>query len=397
MNQSPEHALRGLDDAALRPGPDPLRGREHARPGLRQGPGRGGGLVRPGRDAGRHPAGRAVGAVPAGQGRRRTIGAGGRGRRRSRRGGAPARTRRGHPRRRPDDVRRGPHRRPPGPGRGGRPGGGTPRRPRPGRRWPASTAPRPPSSASWRGRDRSAGRTTSRWWRPPTALRDAMASLSADPTHDEPLAALDRALAAAEQAGAGAGTGAATSSPARLAAARSELDELRRLVAAGADSAALARAKIADPGGLLEPLDPSVVDGPARRGRGAGRGRHRRWALGPWLARIEAQAQAGGWKAAADRSRPLAADRRPMAGRRPPGGHRQRGRPLPPQRAAGAAAGVPGQVPRPWAGPRTPTWSPCTTPPSRPSTSPRATCPRPSALVGEYVQAVNAAMPGRRR
>ena len=59
-------------------------------------------------------------------------------------------------------------------------------------------------------------------------------------------------------------------------------------MAAGADGAALARAKIADPAGLLDPLDPSVVDGGGDD------------ALAPWLARIEAQANAGGWKAAAD-------------------------------------------------------------------------------------------------
>ena len=118
------------------------------------------------------------------------------------------------------------------------------------------------------------------------ALLAATDTVAADPTADGPVAALDRALA-------GAGRRVAELEkdrgelPTRLAGARADLDELRRLVAAGADGAALARAKIADPAGLLDPVDPLVVDGGGDD------------ALAPWLARIEADVNAGGWKAAA--------------------------------------------------------------------------------------------------
>ncbi|MEA2828215.1 MAG: hypothetical protein QOG43_2654 [Actinomycetota bacterium] len=119
-----------------------------------------------------------------------------------------------------------------------------------------------------------------------TALGEATSALAADPTATEPLAALDRALAAAarrvdelERAQAGF--------PAALAGARSELAEIRRLVRVGTDAAALARVKIADPTGLLDPLDASGVDGPTAL------------ALGPWLDHIEAAARAGGGPAAA--------------------------------------------------------------------------------------------------
>jgi hypothetical protein len=145
------------------------------------------------------------------------------------------------------------------------------------------------------------------------ALRDATAALAADPTDTGPVAAVDRALAAAgrrvealERARHGL--------PAALAAARVDLDEIRRLIPAGAEAAALARSKIADPAGLLDPLDPAGVDGggPGARGTGdggtggggtggggTGGGGTADGPLGPWLARIEAQAQARGWEAAA--------------------------------------------------------------------------------------------------
>jgi len=118
------------------------------------------------------------------------------------------------------------------------------------------------------------------------ALQVATDAVASDPTADGPVAALDRALAAAGRRVAELEKDRGEL-PTRLAGARSDLDELRRLVAAGADGAALARAKIADPAGLLDPLDPSVVDGGGDD------------ALAPWLARIEADVNAGGWKAAA--------------------------------------------------------------------------------------------------
>ncbi len=114
------------------------------------------------------------------------------------------------------------------------------------------------------------------------ALREATSAVAADPTVDGPLVALDRALAAAARRVADLER-AQKDLPAELAPARSDLEELRRLVAAGVEGAALARAKIANPSGLLAPLDPALVE-----------------PLGPWLARIEAQAGAGGWEAAAN-------------------------------------------------------------------------------------------------
>ncbi len=118
------------------------------------------------------------------------------------------------------------------------------------------------------------------------ALAQATAAVVADPTATEPLAALDRALAAAvrrvDHLERSQGE-----LPARLVTARSDLDEIRRLVRVGADAAAMARVKIADPAGLLDPLDGAAIDGAAAD------------ALGPWLVRIEAQAGAGEWDAAA--------------------------------------------------------------------------------------------------
>ena len=156
------------------------------------------------------------------------------------------------------------------------------------------------------------------------AVREATSAIAGDPAVAEPLAAVDRALAAAgkrvedlERV--------RDELPRALSEARTTLDEIRRLVAAGADAAVLARAKIANPTGLLEPLDLAAIDGP-RPGGGAdgagggmsidrtgideggaggpgaggpgaggpGAGGSGEGALGPWLARIEAQAAGGG-------------------------------------------------------------------------------------------------------
>ena len=62
-----------------------------------------------------------------------------------------------------------------------------------------------------------------------------------------------------------------------LAQARSRVDE-------GREGLVAARAKVAAPEGLLEPLDPAVIDGGDR-------------SLGPWLARLQAEAVEGDWQA----------------------------------------------------------------------------------------------------
>lgn len=73
--------------------------------------------------------------------------------------------------------------------------------------------------------------------------------------------------------------------PGKLAAARQDLTEVTRRVSAGVAATAEARTKIAGVAGLLEPPSPTIVDGDER-------------ALGPWLERIERQAEAGNWQAA---------------------------------------------------------------------------------------------------
>ena len=73
--------------------------------------------------------------------------------------------------------------------------------------------------------------------------------------------------------------------PEQLAAARSDLTRIVALRAEGEEALAEARAKISRPTGLLQPLAPSVVEGEPR-------------ALGPWLERIEWQAEHGDWRAA---------------------------------------------------------------------------------------------------
>jgi len=72
---------------------------------------------------------------------------------------------------------------------------------------------------------------------------------------------------------------------AALSSARSRLDQIRSMMARGADALAEATAKIALPCGLLQPCDPAALagDGPA---------------LEPWLDRIEHRASTHRWVAA---------------------------------------------------------------------------------------------------
>jgi hypothetical protein len=73
-----------------------------------------------------------------------------------------------------------------------------------------------------------------------------------------------------------------TALPSRLAASHVLLEELDRLVPEGGEALEVARAKIADPVGLLEPLDPAQLDAGTN-------------GLRPWLARLEALAERGSW------------------------------------------------------------------------------------------------------
>ncbi|HLF40826.1 MAG TPA: hypothetical protein VI854_05045 [Acidimicrobiia bacterium] len=113
------------------------------------------------------------------------------------------------------------------------------------------------------------------------------AAVAADPLAAD--AELDRAEAAVERARrridelATAHGGLAR----RLAAARSVLDELERLIPEGRTALEATRAKIAEPRGLLEPLDRAAVDA----------GPH---GLGPWLARLEGTAGEGSWLPASE-------------------------------------------------------------------------------------------------
>lgn len=71
-----------------------------------------------------------------------------------------------------------------------------------------------------------------------------------------------------------------------LAAAEVFIDELAQSIAAGAESLERARSRVAQPDGLLQPLDPAVLDtGPQ--------------GLRPWLARIRDEADTGNWRTAA--------------------------------------------------------------------------------------------------
>ena len=150
--------------------------------------------------------------------------------------------------------------------------------------------------------------------------------------------------------GRGPRTGARRPPAAPWPTARADLDELRRLVAVGADAAALARAKIADPTGLLDPIDPAGVDGAAptarRRAvagpdRGPGRGRD-------------------GWVGGGRRARPVAAVGRPAGWPTPAWWPPPTGRPSPAATSCGGCCRRSGPSRWPWAGPRTPTWWPST-------------------------------------
>src|SRR5439155_7620685 len=72
--------------------------------------------------------------------------------------------------------------------------------------------------------------------------------------------------------------------PAALAAAHRQLDGIETLAVRGAEAMALARAKIAAPAGILQPLDPQAE------------GDH---GLRPGLVRIQQQADSGAWEVAA--------------------------------------------------------------------------------------------------
>ena len=73
--------------------------------------------------------------------------------------------------------------------------------------------------------------------------------------------------------------------PDDLAAAAARLAEIERLIAAGQEALATARAKVASPRGLLQPLDAAALDRDER-------------SLRPWLTRIAALAERGDWRAA---------------------------------------------------------------------------------------------------
>jgi hypothetical protein len=117
-----------------------------------------------------------------------------------------------------------------------------------------------------------------------TVVDDVTAQAAADPLGAE-VDDADRLVERVEQrlselARTRAGIGADLDDAAAL------LDEVAGLIAAGSGAREAAEARIADPGGLVEPLDPSVLDAGDR-------------ALRPWLNRIRAQANAGAWPAAA--------------------------------------------------------------------------------------------------
>lgn len=120
-----------------------------------------------------------------------------------------------------------------------------------------------------------------------TRLRDALdrafAAVSADPTAAGDLADLDRAV---EQARHRVETleQHRRTVPAALAAGPAQIAEIEALVEKAAAALALTRAKMAPSTGLVEPPDLSASGDRA---------------LGPWLARLQAQAGAGEWEAAA--------------------------------------------------------------------------------------------------
>jgi len=117
-----------------------------------------------------------------------------------------------------------------------------------------------------------------------TVVDDVTAQATSDPlgAHlDEAerlVARVEERLASLARTRAGIGTD--------LDAAATRLEELERLITAGAGAKAAAEDRIVDPGGLVAPLDLSTLDTGDR-------------ALRPWLARIRSQAHAGAWPAAA--------------------------------------------------------------------------------------------------
>lgn len=115
------------------------------------------------------------------------------------------------------------------------------------------------------------------------ALDGLVASVGADPLAADATAATAAIRRAATRIGElvwardGVGDG--------LAAARGTVSELRRLIPEGTAAREATVSRVADPSGLLEPLDPAVLEGDER-------------ALVPWLERLEGQTAAGDWLAA---------------------------------------------------------------------------------------------------
>lgn len=118
----------------------------------------------------------------------------------------------------------------------------------------------------------------------PERVRDALSAATTDPIgHAATTEGLQREVTALRD-GLRSLARSRDQLPADLARARQELVTLRLLVARGADAAERARAKVATPAGVREPLDADELDAAAPRG------------LGPELDRIE-QAASGGWRA----------------------------------------------------------------------------------------------------
>ena len=118
-----------------------------------------------------------------------------------------------------------------------------------------------------------------------TALAEAETAFTHDPWAAHLTADLDRAIEVASRHVEGLEARRGTL-PGRLADARSQLERISALIPEGAEALREAIEKISEPKGLLEPLDPSGVEGGGEL------------ALRPWLARIEHLDQAGRWRAA---------------------------------------------------------------------------------------------------